>query len=294
MVKPLPPLNAIRAFEVASRHLNLSRAAEELGVTQGAISKQIIALEEYIGLQVFERTASGLTLTNEGHNLKEALTPAFAAMVEAFSRYSRRPPRSNICRITTIAAFASQFLVPRLSAFKESHPGIDLEILTGGRLVDFTREEIDLGVRYGEGKSEGVINTKLSEGLYVPICAPHLLEQVQGDVNALFGNVRRIQHSTFNEWRHWGELAGIDLTNVSRPMVLEDFLVALKAAITGEGLALLPEILVRDHIRRGELVIFSPVSVESEYTFFIAHPPGAERRPHVRDVIAWLMSEAAA
>jgi LysR family transcriptional regulator, glycine cleavage system transcriptional activator len=294
MSKSLPPLNAIRAFEVASRHLTLSRAAEELGVTQGAISKQIIALEDFIGVQVFERSATGLALTSEGYNLKEALNPVFATMVEAFARYSRRPPRSNIARISTLASFASQFLVPRLSTFRATHPEIDLEILTGNRLVDFAREEIDIGVRYGDGTSEGAVHTMLAPGLYVPICAPYLLEMVQGDVCALLNTVRRIQHSTFNEWRRWSQLAGIDVSDLSRPIVLEDFLVALKAAVTGEGVALLPEILVRDHIRRGELAIFSPVSVESEYTFYIAHPPGAERRPLVRDLIAWLRAEAGA
>lgn len=293
MVKPLPPLNAVRAFEAASRHLNLSRAAEELGVTQGAISKQVIALEDFIGAQLFERTPTGLALTSAGHNLKEAIAPAFATLAEAFSRYSRRPPRSNICRLTTIASFASQFLVPRLSAFREMHPDIELELVTTGRLVDFSREEIDLGVRYGDGKSEGVVNTKLVEGLYVPICTPALLEKANGDARALLSCARRIQHSTFNEWRRWSELAGIDLSTPARPMVLEDFLVALKAAVTGEGIALMPEILVRDHIYRGDLVVFSNVYVESGYTFYIAHPAGAERRPIVAEVIAWLKAEAA-
>lgn len=115
MVKPLPPLNAIRAFEVASRHLNLSRAAEELVVTQDAISKQVIALEEFIGIQLFLREPSGLQLTAEGGNLKEAIAPAFTTLSDAFARYSRRPPRSNTIRISNVASFASNFLVPRLA-----------------------------------------------------------------------------------------------------------------------------------------------------------------------------------
>lgn len=159
MVKPLPPLNAIRAFEVASRHLNLSRAAEELGVTQDAISKQVIALEEFIGIQLFVREPSGLQLTAEGGNLKEAIAPAFTTLSDAFARYSRRPPRSNTIRISTVASFASNFLVPRLAKFTERFPGCELEFLTSIRLVDLAREEFDIAVRYGPGDWDGVVAT---------------------------------------------------------------------------------------------------------------------------------------
>ena len=172
MVKPLPPLNAIRAFEVASRHLNLSRAAEELGVTQGAISKQVIALEEFIGIQLFAREPSGLQLTAEGGNLKEAIAPAFTTLSDAFARYSRRPPGSNTIRISTVASFASNFLVPRLAKFTERLPGCELEFLTSIRLVDLAREEFDIAVRYGPGDWDGVVATPLSDGLLIPVCAP--------------------------------------------------------------------------------------------------------------------------
>src|SRR5579871_2921491 len=149
MNRALPPLNSIRAFEVAARHLNLTRAAEELGVTQGAISKQIISLEDYIGAQLFEREPGGLRLTNEGGSLKEAIQPAFIMLAEAFMRYSRRPPRSNVIRISTTSSLASQFLVPRLAEFRRAHPDVELEFMTTHRLVDLAREEFDLAVRYG-------------------------------------------------------------------------------------------------------------------------------------------------
>jgi LysR family glycine cleavage system transcriptional activator len=293
MTRQLPPLNAIRAFEVASRHLTLARAAEELGVTQGAISKQIIALEDFTGVQLFERTAAGLELTVAGYNLRETLTPAFAAIGEAFTRYSRRPPRALVCRISTLASFASQFLVPRLGAFEAAHPGVRLEIHTSNRLVDFSREEIDFGVRYGTGVAEGAVHTRLVDGLYIPVCHPRLLERYDGDACDLIANARRIQHSTFNEWRAWSDAAGVDLAAAGPCMVLEDYLVALKAAVTGEGVALMPEVLVRDHISRGDLVVFSPVSVESDYTFYIAQPTGGPPKPHIRDVLNWLQVEAA-
>lgn len=292
MVKPLPPLNAVRAFEAASRHLNLSRAAEELGVTQGAISKQVIALEDFIGVQLFLREPGGLQLTHEGGNLKEAIAPAFTTLAEAFSRYSRRAPRSNSIRISTVASFASQFLVPRLSRFKERFPTCELEFLTSIRLVDLAREEFDIAVRYGPGGWEGVQSEPLSAGTLVPVCAPAVLERAGGDLNRLLADNRRIQSSAMNEWRHWAEAANIDLARVTPTYIMEEFTVAISGALAGEGLALSPDILVMDRIRRGELVQFSPTSVRTGYCYHVVHTTAALRRPFVTQVIAWLREEA--
>jgi LysR family transcriptional regulator, glycine cleavage system transcriptional activator len=294
MVKSLPPLNAVRAFEAASRHLNLSRAAEELGVTQGAISKQVIALEDFIGAQLFFREPAGLRLTNEGGSLKEAITPAFTMLCEAFSRYSRRPPRSNICRISTTASFASQFLVPRLGLFRERFPGVELEFLTTIRLVDLNKEEFDIAVRYGGGQYEGVITTPLSDPVLLPVCTPEVLAKGGNSLASLLASTHRIQCSAYNEWRDWAEIEKISLAGTPSNMVIEEFLVALMAALAHQGLALLPEILVRDRIKSGELVTFSPARVKTDYNFFIVHTPSAHRRPIVPEVVAWLKAEAAA
>lgn len=293
MSRPLPPLNAVRAFEAASRHLNLSRAAEELGVTQGAISKQVIALEDYIGAQLFHREPGGLSLTNEGGSLKEAIHPAFVTLGEAFARYSRKPARSNIVRISTVSSFASQFLVPRLTAFQARHPGIELEFLTTVRIVDLTREGFDIAVRYGPGGWEGVVSTPLSDGSLLGVCSPELFREAHGDLDALLTRNRRIQCSAYNEWRDWSEAADYDITDLPQTFMMEEFLVAQTAAMFGEGLALLPELLVRERLKRGELVLFSPLRVKNDYTFHVAHTPGALRRPMVKEVVDWLIAEAA-
>lgn len=293
MSRPLPPLNAVRAFEAASRHLNLSRAAEELGVTQGAISKQVIALEDYIGAQLFNREAGGLSLTNEGGSLKEAIYPAFIMLGEAFARYSRRPAHSNVVRISTVSSFASQFLVPRLTTFKQRHPGIELEFHTSIRIVDLAREGYDLAVRHGPGNWEGVVSEPLIPGSLLPICSPQLFRDCNGDLATLFSKARRIQSSAYNEWRDWAEAADYDLSDLPPTFMMEEFLVAMTAVMYGEGLALSPEILVRERLKRGELVLFSPVQVKTNYTFHVTHTPSALRRPVVRDVVEWLKAEAA-
>ncbi|HVY88003.1 MAG TPA: LysR substrate-binding domain-containing protein [Hyphomonadaceae bacterium] len=293
MVKPLPPLNAVRAFEAAARHLNLSRAAEELGVTQGAISKQVIGLEDFIGVQLFIRDPGGLQLTSEGGNLKEAITPAFTSLSEAFARYSRRPPRSNTVRIATVASFASQFLVPKLSAFSKTFPGIDLEFVTSTRLVDLAREEFDLAVRYGPGTWEGVIAVPLTEGHLLPVCSTEVFNRAGGDLDALLAGNRRIQCSAYNEWRDFCEVGNVDLAKTSPTYMIEEFTVALTAAVLGEGLTLLPDVLCQHRIKRGDLVQFAPVRVKTDYAFYLVYSPNATRRAIVNDVIAWLKDEAA-
>jgi LysR family transcriptional regulator, glycine cleavage system transcriptional activator len=293
MARTLPPLNSIRAFECASRHLSFSRAAEELGVTQGAVSKHVIALEDFIGAQVFVRAPSGLSLTQEGYTLMEALRPAFAMMSDAFSHYHRRGPRSNVCRIATLASFAGQFLVPRLPAFREAHPDIEIEFITSVRLVDLEREEADLAVRYGLGEYKGLMSTRLVKGALAPVCSPDLLLKSNGDLLSLLGSARRIQTAGYNEWRDWLDLSKVDVAQLTPAYIIEDFLVAIQAVKLGQGLALLPRILVHDQIECGELAEFSKTPLEVDSTYHIAHTAASVRRPFVKCVVDWLQAETA-
>ncbi len=288
MSRSLPPLNAVRAFEAASRHLSFSRAAEELGVTQGAISKHVISLEDFIGAQVFVRSPTGLSLTQEGYTLMEALRPAFAMMTDAFAHYHRKPPRSSICRIATLASFAGQHLVPRLPEFRALHPDIEIEFITSVRLIDLTREEADLAVRYGLGQYEGLVTNRLVKGMLMPVCSPSVYDACGGNLDKLLNTARRIQTAGYNEWREWQATTNIDLSDMPPAYVIEDFLVAIKALTTGQGLGLLPRILVQDMIDCGELVQFASSPVDIDHTFHIAHTVASARRPFVQTVIDWL------
>ena len=288
MSRSLPPLNAVRAFEAASRHLSFSRAAEELGVTQGAISKHVISLEDFIGAQVFVRSPTGLSLTQEGYTLMEALRPAFAMMTDAFAHYHRKPPRSSICRIATLASFAGQHLVPRLPEFRALHPDIEIEFITSVRLIDLTREEADLAVRYGLGQYEGLVTNRLVKGMLMPVCSPSVYDACGGNLDKLLNTARRIQTAGYNEWREWQATTNIDLSDMPPAYVIEDFLVAIKALTTGQGLGLLPRIRVQDMIDCGELVQFASSPVDIDHTFHIAHTVASARRPFVQTVIDWL------
>lgn len=291
MPPPLPPLNAVRVFEAAARHLNFARTAEELGVTSSAVSKQIGILEDYIGGRVFERSNSGLVLTLEGQELKHSLEPAFEMLASSFQRYSRRPPRSAKFRVATVASFAAEFLVPRLKRFELRFPDVELEILTSDRLLDLSREEADLSVRYGPDEWQGVVSRKLSAGLLLPVCsrAPDSHQDVDTDEP---GALRRIQVFSTNEWQQWVPPKGGEILTSQPPIVMEHFLVALRAAMTGFGLALLPEVIVSDRLARGELVQIGD-GVAWPHAFHMAHTPEARRLDRTRQVMHWIQEQVA-
>lgn len=290
MSNRLPPLNAVRIFEAAARNLSFAKAAEELGVTQSAISKQIASLEDFIGARLFERSSGGVSLTLEGRELQQSISPAFEALNESFQRFSRKAPRSRIFRLATVASFAAHFLVPRLAVFKEALPDIELEILTADRVADLNREEIDLSIRYGAGTWDGLISTPLNDGALLPICAPQLFTDADENVEKLFSSHRRIQVFLKNEWRNWEKRVSTPFPDDTRPIAMEHFMVAAKAVLIGHGLALLPEIIVRDHLAKGDMVQFSE-PVAWDQTFHAVHLPNADRRPIMRDVLAWLKSK---
>lgn len=285
MLNRLPPLNAIKAFYVASHHLNLSRAAEELGVTQGAVSKQILALEDFIGAKLFERLPTGLELTREGNSLKNVTWPAFELLVTGFSRYQRRAPRSQKVRISTLASFASSILAPRLSRLEAEFPDVQFEILTSDRLLDHAREEIDFSIRYGQVTAPDLQCEPIGSANIIPVCSPSLLQGPQ--------TLPRFQVFAIDEWRAWEDANGDALSSNDRSLAIEEFVVALSAVLNGQGYAILPELLVLDHIRTGQLTTFGPPIADWPYQYYLAFLPQAVARKPIVPIMEWIRSELA-
>lgn len=285
MLNRLPPLNAIKAFHAASRHLNFSRAAEELGVTQGAVSKQIHTLEDFIGTKLFERHANGLELTAEGQSLKNTTLPAFDMLISGFSRFERREPRSQKIRISTLASFASSALAPRLDRLEAAFPQVELEFLTSDRLIDHAKEEVDFSIRYGQGVAEDMVCEPISSADLIPVMHPEY------DIKS--GSVRLLQVFNVDEWQTWAHERGDDLTRSNRKVIVQEFLVALNAVLNGQGLALLPELIVRDHLLHGRLIRFGEPLRDWRYHYYIAMLPRAPRRRYVTSIIDWLKHDIA-
>lgn len=268
MVDRLPPLNAVRVFSVVAQKLNFARAAEELGVTQSAVSKQILLLEDFIGTTLFERKAQGVALTSEGRELREAVIPAMDRLANSFERYARRPARSSTVRLTTTASFASLVLIPALEKFEQERSDIDIEILAGDRLFDLDREEVDFAIRFGPGPWSGMSDQLLGAQTLTPVASPTLLARHDNNIEVLLRDARRVQVFAKNEWLD----AGLDQTAENRKsrsnLVLENFHVAAHAVRLGHGVGLLPSVLLKDDLKRTALCqLADPISWSEGFCF---------------------------
>ncbi|MEL7311883.1 MAG: LysR substrate-binding domain-containing protein [Pseudomonadota bacterium] len=265
MAAKLPPLNAVRAFEACARHLSFSRAADELSVTHSAVSKQVSALEDFIGEQLFDRSGSQVALTDEGRRLRDVVQPAFAALTQVFSKHRRSAPSNTVLRVATVASFAALVLMPMKPEFDRALPDLPLEISTSDRPLDLTKASVDFAIRYGGGNWPGLVSEPLAPGNLVGVVA----RARSADVRAM----PMIQTFASNEWDR--------VSAAVRPqgghLLLEHFIVALSAAREGLGVALLPDILVRQSLTDGELVHAGLEDIPWHDTFHLAYDPGTRR-----------------
>ena len=303
MTRPLPSLNALRAFEAAARHLSFTRAASELNVTQTAISHQIKGLEEQLGVQLFRRLPRGLLLTEEAQRYAPALRAAFEQIVAATEQLCAGGTGGALM-LSTVPSFAAKWLVPRLGRFRAAHPEIDLRISASLRLVDFAREDFDVAVRMGRGNYPGLRVDALFGEVMFPVCSPGLLTGPKP-----LGRPEDLRHhvllhdvdvfaSAFSSvpqaWRLWLERAGVHDIDVERGPVFEDSAMLLDAAIEGQGVALGRSALVAADLAAGRLVKPFDISLPFELTHYLVCPEATADRPRIAAFRAWLLAEAKA
>lgn len=290
---PLPPLNTLRAFDAAVRHGNLSRAAEALHVTHGAVSKQITALEAWLGTPVFERTARGLIPTEAGSVLAPVVAQAFDALADGVRRVRRAAGPATLT-ISVLPSFAAHWLIHRLPRFLDRHPGIDVRFFTTRRVVDLTREDVDVAIRYGRGDWPGVHAERFLEETLTPVCAPAFLERHPDRPPA--GLLRYAIHSHHNDdanWRRWREAAGLPAEETPAIARYDDTAVAMQAVLGGQGVMLGRSALIRDDLASGRLVRLSDVEVPSQEANYLVCLERTRSRMAVRAFRDWLVEEAA-
>jgi len=244
------PLNALRAFEAAARHLNLTRAAEELHVTQTAVSQHIRNLENRVGRPLFRRLPRGLALTDEGLQLVPVLTESFARMEQALTRLADARPR-EVLTVGVVGTFAVGWLLPRLRAFQEAHPFVDLRLLTNNNRVDLAGEGLDCAIRFGTGAWHGTDADLLLPAPLAPLCAPEVAARLHQPADLATQVLLRSYRA--DEWPAWFEGAGAPCP-VLRGAVFDSSLTLAEAAAQGAGVALLPVPLFEHELRRGRLV----------------------------------------
>jgi LysR family transcriptional regulator of beta-lactamase len=244
------PLNSLRAFEAAARHLSFTRAAEELCVSQAAVSHQIKLLEERLGAALFRRHSKGVALTDEGLLLAPALESAFDGVAAVLEQVQSREVQ-EVVSVGSVGTFAVGWLLPKLASFRARHPKIDLRLFTNNNKVDLAGEGLDYAVRFGAGGWHGVHAEALFAAPLTPLCAPGLAERLRSPADLLGCTLLRSYRA--DEWPAWFELSGHSPRTISGP-VFDSSILMVQAAMRGEGVALAPRLMFEPELAEGRLV----------------------------------------
>ncbi|WP_286262481.1 transcriptional regulator GcvA [Thalassotalea atypica] len=266
----LPPLNALRAFEASARHLSFTRAAEELFVTQAAISHQIKSLEEHLSIKLFMRKNRSLLLTEEGQSYFLDIKDIFNALHEATDKLLARGAKGAIT-VSLQPSFAIQWLVPRLNAFNILHPDIDVRIKAVDQPDNSLTEDVDVAIYYGRGRWSNVHAEKLHTEYLIPVCSPLLLSGKK----PLFSLNDLTQHTLLHDtsrrdWKRWFKEVGVKGINVNHGPIFSHSSMVLQAAIHGQGVALAHSVLAKPDITSGRLVCpFNEVLVSKNAYYIV-------------------------
>ena len=292
-MRRLPPLNALRAFEAAARHLSFTRAAGELHVTQAAISHQIKALEEWLGMALFKRQNRALLLTDAGQAYLPPLREAFDRIQDAPARLQARD-RSGALTVSTFTSFAAKWLVPKLGRFAAAHPDIEVRLAINDALVDLVSDTADVGIRYGSGDWRGLRAERLMTEVVFVVCSPRLLEGP-----APLRRPEDLRHHTMlhddlpEDWDTWLEAAGVGGIKARRDLAFNHSEMVLQAAIDGLGVALGRSVLVADDLAAGRLVKPFDLELPTQAAYYLVCLEGTQDRPKVKAFRDWVMAEVA-
>jgi DNA-binding transcriptional LysR family regulator len=288
-LRTLPPLNALRAFEAAARHLSFTRAAEELRVTQAAVSHQVKALEQRLGIALFRRLPRSLILTDEGQALLPELRDAFDRLARAIDRVGERTARGRLT-VSLLTTFALSWLIPRLPRFNQLHPAIDVCFITSLHLTDFVREDVDVAIRYGRGPWPGLRCDKLFEDALTPLCGKRWLAKLGRPEH--LARVPLLAVTGHNHWRRWLEAARLLRIEMTVRQEFDGSRIAVDAAVAGGGVAIGNPKLFRDMIAAGQLFQPFDLIVPSEDAYWLVCPESAAERPKNQIFRDWIMAEA--
>lgn len=298
MAKRLPPLNALRAFEASARLGSFVAAAAELHVSAAAVSQLVRRLERYLDTTLFNRLPRGLVLTEEGRDYLPELTAGFALLAESTARL-RSQRTGGVLTLTTLAAFANGWLLPRLGRFRERAPRIELVLRTSRLLADFKREDVDLAIRFAPAPGRGLHGERLCGEEVFPVASPALFggrrtpeTLVALTDYPLLHDIDAHPEQPWMSWRAWLERGGLDVKPAARGLQFTDSIVLIGAAVAGLGVALGRGPHVAELLARGQLVRVTRESWRAPWSYFLAAPPAHFRRPVVRAFVDWALAEA--
>jgi LysR family transcriptional regulator, glycine cleavage system transcriptional activator len=287
----LPSLNALKAFEAAARHESFTRAAEELCVTQGAVSHQVKALEAELAIKLFNRERQRLIITEAGRDYLAVVRDALDRIAVGTERLLQRQS-AGVLTVSTSPDFAAKWLVHRLGHFAEAHGSIDLRVSATMHHVDFAREDVDMAVRHGDGNWPGLDAVQLSSEQLFAICSPKLLAGRRSGKPADILRFPLIHLDGRADWTKWLRVAGISDENVRHGPVLNRASMVIDAAINGQGIALARTTLAAWDLINGRLVRPFAEALRLSKTYWIVCPKATSSMPKIVTFRDWLLAEA--
>jgi DNA-binding transcriptional LysR family regulator len=285
----LPPLNTLRLFEAAGRHLNFKSAAQELGVTPSAVSHGIQALEDWLGSALFHRNGRAITLTSAGDAYLPAVAEALALLARA-ADHANGPNAGNALHISAAPTFASRILLPGLPRFRERHPLITVSLDTNQKVVEFPRGGADLAIRRGHGYWQGLSAELLLTERFVPVCAPRLLERL-GETATLRSAPLIHVLGVSEDWQTWADACGEGEVDCGKGLKVDTIEMAIEAAVGGLGIAIGRRPFIEAELASGTLVLFCDREIPAAAGYWLAAPPDTMNRPDVRAFRDWLFDE---
>ncbi len=294
----LPPLNSLKAFEAAARHLSFSKAAAELNVTPAAISQQIKLLERFLDVLLFKRKNRQIILTKSGKRLLPSLSEGFnliTAAVNSIQNYHEDEPLT----ITAPPAFVSKWLIPKLNGFNQRHPKINVRIDSSKRLIDFDTETVDVGIRFSYDEDNTLDSTHLFSLDVIAVCSPTLIKQKHPLNKAselanytLLNYAERYKDDTWPDWEMWLSTMGIKGVDASHAILFNQKEMVLQAAIEGQGIALTTSIVAENDIRSGRLIQPFNFSMPIQFSYFLVTSHQKSKLKKVKLFKQWIIEQA--
>jgi LysR family glycine cleavage system transcriptional activator len=288
MAKRLPPLSALRPLEAAARLESFSRAAEELHLTHGAVSRQVRALEEHLGADLFTRHGKRVALTPTGRAFAERVRAALEEIARAADEAGGK--RDNRLTVSVLPSFASRWLMPRLIRFMDANPGVEVNVIASTALANFAAEEVDVAIRFGRGPWPPLVCEHFLDDEYFPVASPRIHRGKLPKEPKDLANFRMIREDR-DYWQEWLRAANVDLEVPPTGPLFNDSTYSLQAAARGEGIALARRSIVNEDLERGTLVKLFDVTVASRESYWFVSPKPLAEAPRVKAFREWVKAE---
>lgn len=293
MSRLLPSMSSLKAFEASARHLSFSKAAEELRLTQSAVSRQIKTLEDALGVKLFYRVRRRILLSEAATAYATDIRTCLSQIEEATQELLASRGTGGVLNLAILPVFGTKWLIPRMPAFWQAHPGISVNLLRPPMPFDFISERFDAAILFGGGSwPGGVVAHRLMPEQFVVVCAPALVTEPGLATIADLSRHTLLQHTTLpHAWQDWLIAAGSPEINGLKGPRFERFSLVLAAAIAAKGVALLPRFMVEEAVASGRLVIRFDISLPDSYAYYLVYPEEKREMPALRAFRDWLLTE---